>query len=190
MQFDIRSTSGVVLLGGSILFLVAAFTPVSRVFAERSPEARIKVLQDHPTAWKVSQILFGLGASSTAIGLALAAVYLWTRGAGFWVFAGAALALLGALPWDWHVWLRAIKPAEFAQGLLPSWLFPTYTLITQAALVLFGIGLLQAGYPAWLGWASIIYPLLLFTAYLAFRDMPPFTYYLLTLLVGIVMIGR
>ena len=188
MQPDLQTISAVTLVIGSIIFgLGAGIT--NQFWIEPTPEAKLKWLQAHPRVWPVGQVGFGLGASVAAMGLALAAPHLQARGAGGWIYLAAALALLGVMPWDWQVWLRAIKPVDFVKGLLPSWLYPVYALLTICALILIGAALIQAGYPVWLGVLSIVYPLLLLVAYLVFHDLPPFTYYLLTLVIGIVMLS-
>ncbi len=184
---SIENLAGAALIIGSVLFIVAAFLPISWVYAERSPENKLARIQASPQAWKLSQVLFGLGATIAALGLALVA-FNSTASGNILAGTGSVLAVLGAILWDWHVFLRMKNPIEFVKGSLPGWQFPAYSLLTQFALVGFGISFLQFGYPAWLSWGSIVYPLLLFFGYLAFKDMPPFTYYLLTLVIGIVLI--
>jgi hypothetical protein len=55
--------SGIVIIVGSALFLCAAFTPISfLVFPENSATRKLEAIRASPTAWSVTQILFGLGA--------------------------------------------------------------------------------------------------------------------------------
>jgi hypothetical protein len=64
--------SGIVIFVGSALFLCAAFTPISfRVFPEKSATRKLEIIRASPTAWSVTQVLFGLGALVTAIGVGL-----------------------------------------------------------------------------------------------------------------------
>ena len=57
----------------------------------------------------------------------------------------------------------------------------------MAAFALLGYSLLQMGFPSWSAWLLIGGTLLLFVLYLVFRDMPPFVYYLMGLVLGIVL---
>lgn len=61
--------AAIILLVGSVLFIIAAFMPVSQVFAEPSPAAKLEIRDSNRIAWTTSQVLFGLGASIAAIGL-------------------------------------------------------------------------------------------------------------------------
>jgi len=47
---------------------------------------------------------------------------------------------------------------------------------------------LRGGFPVWLGWISLGADILLLAAYPRFRDIPPFVFYVLLLLVGSVVI--
>jgi len=51
-------------------------------------------------------------------------------------------------------------------------------------LIAYGFAFLQAGYLRWLGLSAIIPAALLCIAYLIFKDIPPFVYYAITLLMG------
>jgi hypothetical protein len=92
------------------------------------------------------------------------------------------------LPWAWSLYLRGTRIREFAFGTLPGWPFATYVLLTIGGLALLGIGLLNGGFPAWLGWFTLGADLVFLTGYLRFEDIPPFVFYLLLLLVGLVVV--
>ena len=74
---------------------------------------------------------------------------------------------------------------DFALGNLPWWPFATYVLLTIGGLAPLGIGLLAGDYAAWLGWLVLAADVLFLGLYLAMRDIPPFVFYLLLLVVGI-----
>lgn len=42
--------AAVILLVGSVLFIIAAFMPVSRVFAEPSPAAKLEIITGSPAS--------------------------------------------------------------------------------------------------------------------------------------------
>ncbi|MDQ3910314.1 MAG: hypothetical protein M3305_00695 [Actinomycetota bacterium] len=174
-----------ILLVGSVLFLIAASMPVSQVFAESSLAAKLEIITSNRTAWIASQLLFGLGASIATIGLGLVAYHLRGAPGGVWAHIGLAAVILGAVFWDGHVYLRAIDPERFVEGRLIGWLFPAYALLTQLGLLAFGVAYLRAGYPPWLGVATVGGTVTFFIAFLVFKDIPPFVYYVLTLMAGI-----
>ena len=172
------------LILGSVLFIIAAFMPVSRVFVEPSPTAKLEIIAGIPTAWSASQVLFGLGASIAAIGLIFVAYHLRGTPGAVWAYIGLGAVILGAVFWDVHVYLRAIDPEGFVEGRLIGWPFPAYALLTQLGLLAFGVAYLRAGYPAWLGGITLGGAVLFFIVYLVFKDIPPFVYYILTFIAG------
>ena len=116
--------AAIILLVGSVLFIIAAFMPVSQVFAEPSQAAKLEIITSNRTAWTASQILFGLGASIAAIGLGFVAYHLRGTPGAVWAYLGLAAVILGAVFWDGLVYLRAIDPERFVEGRLMGWLLP------------------------------------------------------------------
>ena len=180
--------AAIILLVGSVLFIIAAFMPVSRVYAGPSQATRLEIITSNRTAWSASQVLFGLGASIAAIGLGFVAHHLRGAPGAVWAYIGLAAVILGAVLWDGLVYLRAVDPEGFVEGRLVGWLFPAYTLLTQVGLIAFGVSYLRAGYPAWLGGVTVGGAIIFFIIYLVFRDIPPFVYYILTFIAGIVLV--
>ena len=175
---------GVFVSVGSVLFLIAAFSPISKVYAESESARRLAIIQENPGGWRISQVLFGLGAVITAV-----AIGFWAVQIGEWLAYLSFLAMLvGALLWSWLVYHRALAPEAFAAGTLPYWPFVIYTILTQLGLAIFGsvlIMLLGSDLPGWVGWLNVVGSVLFFILYLVFKDMPPFVYYLLTLITGV-----
>jgi FtsH-binding integral membrane protein len=186
--------AGIVLITGSVFFLIAAFMPISmRVFAGSDSQKQLEYIQKDRRGWLVSCVLFGAGSVVAVVGLALFALHvqairdnaivkllLWLATAG---------AAFGALQWVIIVYQRATLPLEkiFNNGNSNKWAFPAYTILTQIALIIVGFVLLQTGYPSWLGWGTVILAALSLLAFLVFKDMPPFTHYLIMLVIGIVL---
>ena len=180
-----KRVGAIILLVGSVLFIIAAFMPVSYVFAEPSPAAKLEIITSSPAAWTASQVLFGLGASIAAIGLGFVARHLRGTPGAVWAYIGLAAVILGAVLWDGHVYLRAVDPEAFVEGRLIGWLFPAYALLTQLGLLAFGIAYLRAGYPAWLGGITVGGAVVFFIVLFVLKDIPPFFYYILTFIAGI-----
>lgn len=179
--------SGLVLFIGSVLFAAAAFSPVSQVFGARDIEKKVEILTGAPTQWVISQILFGLGAVVTALGIGFLAAALTNATASRLLWLAMSLLLVGAAFWSWHVGLRALDPIAFAQGEFPHWNFAVYSVLTQIGFVLVGIAILKTDLASWSGWMLIIGMSAFFVLMVIFRDMPPFVYYLLTAIVGVVV---
>ena len=190
--------ASVLLIGGSVVFLVGAAIGVPRVFMERDPGARPRLLRARPRAWRWAQPLYAGGPLLAAAGVVVLAAsagqhstaggadQLGTAGAGpraMLAAAGAAL-VAGAAAWARCVHQRTARVADFAHGRLPGWPFTTYILLTVAGLALLGAGLPAGGFPAWLGWLVLAADAAFLAAYLRLRDLPPFVFYLLLIAVG------
>ena len=171
---SIERVAGTFLFVGSVLFIIAAFMPVSQVYVAPTPAAKLQIIYSDPTAWIASQVLFGLGASIAAIGLGFVAYHLRTTPGAVWAYLGLGAVILGAVFWEGYVYLRTINPEGFAEGRPVGWLFPAYALLTQFGLLVFGVAYLRAGYPAWLGGITLAGAVIFFIVFLILKDIPPF----------------
>jgi hypothetical protein len=176
--------AGLLLIGGSTLFLVGAAIAVPRVFMERDPTTRLRMLEERIRIWRAGQPFYALGPIVAGIGVVVLAADASDGDTVLFGIAGAGL-VVGALAWSWSVYLRAARVRDFALGNLPWWPFATYVLLTISGLAPLGIGLLAGDYAAWLGWLVLAADVLFLGLYLAMRDIPPFVFYLLLLVVGI-----
>jgi hypothetical protein len=179
---------GILLITGSVVFLVGAAIGVPGVFMESDAHERLRMLNEHLTMWRIAQPLYGLGAMIAAIGVAVLAAAAHGRTARVLVAAGSVALILGALAWAWSLYLRGTRVSEFAFGTLPGWPFAAYVLLTIGGLALFGAGLLAGGSRPWLGWLTLAADVLMLASYLWFKDIPPFVFYLLLLAIGAVVI--
>lgn len=173
---------------GAVLFLAAAFNPSAAVFAESDPAEKLAIIQNQQMLWDISQLLFGAGATVTAVGVVVLAGRWMGTSAGIPLLAGGLAMVLGALLWDVLVYERAVDPSAFVSGELSPSLFTAYTLLTLFGLLILGLSYIQVGLPGWLGYGTIVAALALFVGYLLFRDMPPFVYYLITLVGAVVFL--
>jgi hypothetical protein len=120
--------SGIVIIVGSALFLCAAFTPISfRVFPEKSATRKLEVIRASPTAWSVTQILFGLGALVTAIGIGLLAYALRRQPSAWLIWVSVAVLVLAAVLWLWHLYRRTAGSCCLRRGQMAP-LAPTGVL--------------------------------------------------------------
>jgi hypothetical protein len=183
--------SGIVMIVGSALFLCAANTPISfRVVAPgRSASRKLEAIRGSPTAWSVTQILFGLGALVTVIGIGVLAYALRRQPSAWLIWASVAVLMLAAVLWLWHLYGRMVDPVAFAEGRWPRWPLLAYFIMTEAGLAILGHSLLRNDLPMWIGWMLISSRLLLFVLTLVYRDMVPLFFYLVTLITGIALVA-
>jgi hypothetical protein len=180
-----RWTAATIIIG-AVLFLIAAFAPVSRVFAIPDAERKLEIITSARLQWTVAQVLFGLGAVVTVTGIAMLA-HRSVGSTSAFLYASAALMALGALSWIWHLYLRTTDPARFAVGAVPVSLFAAYALLTLAGLALLGFALLGAGLEPLVGWLTIGAAVLFLVVAIIIRDLPPLLFYIVTLVVGFVL---
>jgi hypothetical protein len=76
------------------------------------------------------------------------------------------------------------------KGINTTYIFLLYSLLTQVGLVLVGIILLRSGIANWVGWMFIIGSAAFFLLMVIFRDMPPFVYYVLTMIAAVTLFLR
>jgi hypothetical protein len=176
---------------GSVLFMIAAISPISnRVFAERSTERRARLVEAAPRQWLVAQALFALGSLVTAGGLLTDALAKEPSPRSMALRAGAATFAGSTVLWTAEVVQRSVHPLRFAHGALPRW--PSYAsfLGAEAGLALTGLGLQPPEWPRWAGRTVTAVSAALAVLTLIFGEMPPFVFYLITMPVGVVLHRR
>ncbi len=182
--------AGALLIAGAVVFLVGAAIGVPRVFLVTDPQERLRMLTARLGLWRSAQPLYGLGAILSAAGVGVLAAVAEAPGARVVLWGSCAVMTLGALAWCRSLFLRGTRVADFAAGSLPGWPFTTYALSTIGGLLLLGAGLFGAGLPAWLGWCDLAATLAFLVGFLWAKDIPPFLFYLLLGVVGVVLVVR
>jgi hypothetical protein len=172
---------------GSILFLVAAFLPVSRVYVEPLAEKKIEIITAMKRMWNTGQILFGSGSIVTVIALGILSYGFRDSPSAKWSYLGVSLMAVGAVLWNWHVAERIIDPVAFANNTNTPYLFVMYSILTQAGMVFIGIMLLNSIVANWVGWTFIIGSVFFLLMLIIFKDVPPFVYYVLTMIAAVVL---
>jgi hypothetical protein len=183
-------TTSLLILVGSLLFLTASFSPISRVHMEPTAAGKLAIIAAEPNAWLFAQVLYTLGALVTAAGLGRAAFQFRWQAPAALSYAVILLLATAALLFTAYVLFRTSNPQAWVQITPPHPLFLGYSYVMQIGLVLFGVLLLKAGVQRWLTWVVSGSMVLLLILTIIFADMPPLAYYLLTLLVGIVLFRK
>ncbi len=177
----------ILLIVGSAVFLIGAAVGVPRVFTERDPVVRLRMLRERSRAWRLAQPLYGAGAFIAAAGVFFLASA--SEGGGRVLLAAAsAVLVVGALASGWSLYLRATRVSDFAFGTLPAWPFMTYVLLTIGGIALLAFGLLAGDFRSWLGWATLAADAVFLAGYLYLSDIPPFVFYLLFTVVGLAVL--
>lgn len=187
MHLSPERIAGLITVAGSVTFLVAAFLPISRVFIEPSAARKLEIINASPALWTTAQVLFGMGATLTVVGLAIAAFQPREQSPTWLTYVSVALLAIGALAWAGHLYARAVDPASFARGGLPTWPLVTYFVLTPSGLAAIGIILLRSSVPDWAGWLLVGSMALILVVTAVARDIPPLVYYGPTLVVGLVL---
>lgn len=176
-----------ITLGGSMLFLIAAFMPISKVYMEADSAARLQMIMDGRLQWNISQALFGLGALITAWGVGFFQVNLSDLPKVNLGWIAIMAISIGAILWSIHVYIRLTSPEGWINGDFPyiGHLFIIYSILTQLGLLLLGLMILDSDFTPWVGWMLAVGGALLFLLLVIFKDMPPFVYYVLTAIASI-----
>ena len=175
-------TAGCVLIVGAVLFLAAAFAPSSYVFGMSDPDEQRAVLAKHERSWRWGQIPFAAGAVVSAFGLLVLGVQL---GSVTLTVAGV-VATLVSLPWADHCRRRALSWTDFLDGRVPSGGYRVFVWGTLSALAATGVALLNNGFPTWTGIYTLGATALFAAWWVAQKDLPPFVFYLVTGVLGVV----
>jgi len=189
MMIGLRRISGATIILGSVLFLVGYLLPMSgSVFTATSAAEKLEIITESAGAWTASQVLLGLGAVVTLVGVALLAFDARDRSVAVLLWTGTVILLVGTGFWVWYVYARAADPAAFANDALPAWTIPVSFVLIEVGLAIFGVGLIVGPYPSWMGWIVVVSMVLLLVLTLAFGDLPEFFVYVVTLMAGVVLL--
>jgi hypothetical protein len=187
--------SAVLLIIGFVLVIIASVAGPQSLYREPDVNKQLQIVADHGTAWLLSNLFFGLAAVVTAVGLVLFALHQRAGGGGALAAAGAGAYILGAAAFAFFLYRRAVDPAS----LFTNYRFSPLTVLMLGSLtvglLLFGMAILQAGYPGWLGAGliagmALIGGLALLFPVRFFKSFAPQAFFLFTLLAGVVMVGR
>ena len=196
-----RSIEGLVLTIGALLFLIGAANPVL-IRAWTSPrELYLQIVAGHPTAWRITNVLFLAGTVLTAAGMvelpktagvdadgariliSIASLGV-AMGAMLWI-----ISLVGRLAVTTHVASAFVAGSGEATPVpverLMGGLFGAFIVLAGLGLGALGVGFIVAPVLPILGWVCVAFGLIITGGYLVLGDVPPFVVYLATGLVGL-----
>lgn len=202
-----RSAAGWLLTAGAIAFLVGAFLPIidkagTMIYALPAREWPA-VIRDNSTIWLWANSLFIAGALVAAFGAALLSDCLRHRGDDLFSRLGGMAVALGSLLLVIEVAFR-LSVSGWAQEAatnigaldlyvhISDWLritFIVYSVLTLVALATYGLAILRTNLaPRWSGWVAAGSALLAALYLIIANDLPPFLYYLVLLVIGVLLL--
>ena len=182
-------TEAITILAGAILFIISAFLPYTRMFIEPDADKKLEIIKSSLIQWNLGTVTFAISSLLCALGVAMVALKIQNRLPANLAWVAVVLLVIGALLWSWHCVERLRSPEGFVYGNNTPHLFTVYSILTTAGMFLLGLSLLWTLIPAWVSWTLMIGMVLVAIAWLVFKDVPPFVYYLFFLVLGIKLLG-
>lgn len=202
--------TGITLIVGCLLFFAGASMPLTDIRGNfiwgLPPRGWLLVIFAHPVLWQWTNLLLLGGSIVILLGLAMLTITL--RAAGDRVLAplGFSAFFFGTLLWVIQLAFRLSVDLWAAQetgktGVVPHvyeplnlwirFLFVIYGVLAQSGMVAYGAALLfPRVLPKWLGWTNIVFSLAGLSLLAFTGDAPPFLYYLMPIVMGILLLLR
>jgi len=213
-----RPFTGIVLILGGVLFQGSAWIPLTigpptpltdskgTFIYLLPPQEVLGVVLHHQALWWWTNAFFMGSTIVTMLGLALLTMLLWQAGDPIFSHLGLILFVLAATLWliqravplsidPWaaqELTRTGVMPGYYVPlTLWTQTLFAIYTLLAYCALAAYGGAMLSTRLlPRWMGWLTIVYSLAGLVLLGVTGDVPPFLYYLLPVVMGILLLRR
>jgi hypothetical protein len=201
---DTAHVAGWLLVGGAVGFGIGAGNPYLARAWTAPQDVFLRIVAGHPQAWRFTTAFFVAGTVATAAGLLLVPALIpgdWPRGLAA---AGSVTFLLAAALWLVSLVYRLAVTAPVARrfvdgGTVDPWiadldrlngvLFKAFIVLAFSGLAATGLAIVGGGpIPAPVGWGTTALSGLLILGLIISGDMPPFTVYLPTLVIGIALL--
>ena len=185
---DAIKITALLLILGNVLIATGFGAFPSRIYTGKNIQEKLDLLTALPRRWVFSQLLLILGDIVLVAGsFFLILLFLESQGilpAGI----GALGFVFGQIFWIWIVGLRIVEPWRQAKDEFPDWLYKTFSILTLLGLASFGVAFWLQGMHRVLGAGIFLGALLILSLFLKLKGMPPITYYLLTLVIGLTLL--
>lgn len=187
--------SGLLLILGFVLIIVASVIGPPRLYQEPDPQVRLDIINEHGGRWTASNVLFALAPLVTIVGLALLSYFVRDEVVPLVNWAALLSYGLGTVIYIIFLYQRQVDPAQ----LFEDYTFSPRTIalisLSLLGLLLYGIVFIQAGFPGWLGYGTVGLIVIIGLIAIIFPDQffanfPPQVFYLITLAAGIVMLRQ
>jgi hypothetical protein len=192
---NLQQTSGIFMIAGFVLVLIASFIGPNSVYTAPDNAARLKIIAQNQGRWRATNLIWAAGSLVTASGMLLLTLGLGKEMNSWLLYLAAAVFITGSVAWSIYVYQRIGDPSGNLYTTPPASLSLVFAYATIAGLVLYGLAFVLGSYPNWLGYTLLVATGLLATGMIFFFDafyasFPPQFFYLLTLMVGIVALKQ
>ena len=189
----VERIAGLLIVIGSLMFMLAASPIGGKVYGESSVARQMEIINGNRQGWVTSQVLFIVASIITVVGYWVFVAHLRQNPYQSLVSVASVLFTIGTVIWVIHLFHRAVDPEPVLSGekrVTSRFIgLLIYAMLTEAALFLNGIAFLQIGYPAWLGYATLLFAAILLIQLFAFRGrFIPLLFYIPMLLAGAVFL--
>ena len=191
-SMELTRVAGLVMIAGFGLFVSGFSVGPPRIFEETELEARLWIIGEHPSRWKLVMWLGGLQPLVTAFGFLLLSVSLLGRQSTLLLAMGAASFIVAGVFVAAGIRGNIANPGAYLDRASQSPQTVGYLLLTALAGIIYGMVFLRADLPDWLGYITLgsaaLVPLLaIFKSSVAYSTIMAF--YFVTFVVGFVLLG-
>jgi hypothetical protein len=179
-----------------IVILIANINPIVAVYATPDLLAGIALIARDWNSWVLQQSVFLIGLFLTTGGLSQLGSSLHATPGYRLAQVGLVGVIIATSIWVLITAIRlALPAADIRQTMdipplfgaaMNGWLFQIFNLLMLGALAIYGVALLQSGWPRWLGRTTLILSSLLLVVFGFFQEGPPEMLCVVTLILGIV----
>ena len=185
---NITRITALLLILGNILIATGFGAFPSIIYTGKNVQEKLDLLTAQPRRWVLSQLLLILGVLVLVAGTVFL-VLLFRDSKGILAAGmGAVGFVFGQVIWIWIVGLRIVEPWRQAKDEFPDWLYKTFSILTLLGLAGFGVAFWLQGIHRMLGVGIFLGALLILGLFLKLKGMPPITYYMLTLAIGLTLL--
>lgn len=209
----IQRITGAVLIASFIVFAIGGILPIVgkhgnvRIFTLPVGE-HLRAVADNAAVWRWANVCMGAAAVILLVGLTMLTTLLELADERLCSHLGLVGWQVSAVLWLIFSAFRGVVTANVAQVIggpdradaapsfyepLAQWgftLFATSSLIGFLALAAYGGALLQTALvPAWAGWATLVFSLVLLVQLLITGDTLPAFHYVPPLLIGVLLLS-
>jgi hypothetical protein len=188
---DMQRLAAVLLIADFAAVMLSSMVNAPGLYATQDIDKRLEILKIYRTRWLMERALAVLSALLMIVGFCLLASTLQTTGSAWIPVLGAGAIVVGTIVGMHFVYCQTVDPRGGYSGAYRTAENVAYWL-WLAGTLLFGVTFLQADLPAWLGYlaagAAIVYGIVFLFTRVGF--MTPFLVGLLSLVIGIVLLGQ
>jgi hypothetical protein len=195
-----RRLAGILLILGSIVFLVGVSRPViEEVFdavVTGDVQTQIQAMLVSPGQWRFANLMMGFSTCFSATGLIFLAAYVRrtkpSRQLVILGYTAAGAMTIAALAFLLICYNRVTLPPEVlatSRQDIPNWASTTYDLTSAVGILLFGYVLIRSASSRWGGAVMVLVELgLLALTLLAFGEIIPAIHYLPLMIGGVALL--